>query len=233
MSQIASFREKLSSMKPYLDDPKVTELVVNKPYEMFVGRQGQGYMDRVAMPDLSYELLESLADVTASYTSQETDRERPLLSATMPIDLSEGRADTERGGYRVQVVKAPAVETNTIAFCIRKPSLLELTLDDYRAQGAFQNVNESSDKGEFSTARLQALCKERDWHGFLRGAVLAHKNIAISAGTNTGKTTFLNSLLKIVPAWERIVTIEDSREVRTPHENCLHLLYSRGEVYCQ
>ena len=69
MSQIASFRARLASMKPYLDDPTVTELVVNKPYEMFVGRQGKGYMERVAMPELSLTLLESLADVTASFTN--------------------------------------------------------------------------------------------------------------------------------------------------------------------
>ena len=228
MSQIASFRAKLASMKPYLDDPQVTELVVNKPYEMFVGRQGKGYMDRVVMPDLSYALLESLADVTASYTSQDTDRERPLLSATMPIDLSDGMDDTERGGYRVQVVRAPAVEEKTIALCIRKPSLLDLSLDDYKQQGAFKNVNEKRDSEEYSNDHLQELCKAKDWDGFMRGAVLMHKNIVISAGTNTGKTTFLNALLKTVPDHERIVTIEDSREIRPPQQNCLHLLYSRG-----
>ncbi|AIY44190.1 ATPase required for both assembly of type IV secretion complex and secretion of T-DNA complex, VirB11 (plasmid) [Collimonas arenae] len=228
MSQIASFRQKLASMKPYLDEAKVTELVVNKPFEMFVARQGQGYMERIDMPELSYALLESLADVTASYSSQETDRERPLLSATMPIDLSDGVDDTERGGYRVQVVKAPAVGEKTMALCIRKPSLLDLTIEDYKKQGAFNNINEKKESVEYSNENLTRMCKEKDWEGFLRGAVLTHKNIVVSAGTNTGKTTFLNALLKTVPDYERIVTIEDSREIRPPQPNCLHLLYSRG-----
>jgi len=228
MSQIASFRAKLASMKPYLDDPKITELVVNKPFEMFVGRQGHGYMDRIAMPDLSYQLLESLAAVTASYTSQETDRSRPLLSATMPINLENGVNDAERGGYRVQVVRSPAVVDQTIGICIRKPSLLNLTLDDYQEQGAFNDVNKKSELGEYSNAHLMELYKTGDWKGFLRGAVLAHKNIMISAGTNTGKTTFLNSLMKDVPHCERIVTIEDGREIMAKQPNCLHLLYSRG-----
>ena len=228
MSQIASFRSKLASMKPYLDDPSVTELAVNKPYEMFIGRQGQGYMARVAMPDLSLALLESLADVTASFTHQESDRERPLLSATMPIDLTEGIDDTERGGYRVQVVRAPAVEEKSIAVCIRKPSLRDFTLDDYQQQGAFDHVNAAGSPSAYSNDHLLALCKARDWDGFMRGAVLAHKNIMISAGTNTGKTTFLNALLKTVPDHERIVTIEDAREITPAQPNCLHLLYSRG-----
>ncbi|MDY7549197.1 P-type DNA transfer ATPase VirB11 [Glaciimonas sp. CA11.2] len=228
MSQIASFRSKLASMQPFLDDPTVTELAVNKPYEMFVGRQGHGYMTRVAMPDLSLALLESLADVTASFTHQESDRERPLLSATMPIDLTEGIDDTERGGYRVQVVRAPAVEEKSIAVCIRKPSLRDFTLDDYQQQGAFDHVNAPGGSTEYSNDHLLALCKARDWDGFMRGAVLAHKNIMISAGTNTGKTTFLNALLKTVPDHERIVTIEDAREITPAQPNCLHLLYSRG-----
>ena len=228
MSQIASFRAKLASMKPYLDDPTVTELVVNKPYEMFVGRQGNGYMERIAMPDLSLSLLESLADVTASFTNQESDRERPLLSATMPIDLSNDVDDTERGGYRVQIVRAPAVEEKTMALCIRKPSLLNLTLDDYKKQGAFNNVNEMKGGGEYSDDHLMELYKAKNFDAFVELAVKMHKNIMISAGTNTGKTTFLNALLKAVPDYERIVTIEDGREV-TPHQpNCLHLLYSRG-----
>lgn len=228
MSQIASFRAKLASMKPYLDNPTVTELVVNKPYEMFVGRQGKGYMERIDMPELSLTLLESLADVTASFTNQESDRERPLLSATMPIDLSNDVDDTERGGYRVQVVRAPAVAEKTIAICIRKPSLLDLSLDDYQKQGAYKYVNQTHDSAEYSEDHLSALYKAKDWDGFVRVAVRMQKNIMISAGTNTGKTTFLNAVVKEIPDCERIITIEDSREVRPRQPNCLHLLYSRG-----
>jgi type IV secretion system protein VirB11 len=228
MSQIASFRAKLSLLTRYLDDPQITEIAVNRPGEVWLGRQGQRHMAREDVPDLNYRLLESLAEVTASYTSQETDRERPLLSATIPINLHEGVDDTERGGYRVQIVLPPAVEEKTIALCIRKPTLLDFSLSDYGKQGAFMEVNRKVDDEQYSDDRLATLYKERRWDEFLRGAVLAHKNIVISAGTNAGKTTLLNALLKEIPDCERVVTIEDSREIRPPQRNCLHMLYSRG-----
>jgi type IV secretion system protein VirB11 len=226
MSQIASFRAKLAPIDGYLDDPKVTEIVVNRPYELWLGRQGQRYMERVNMPALSYALLESLAEVTAAYTNQETDRQRPLLAATIPINLSEGIADAQRGGYRVQVVRPPAVEEQTLALCIRKPTLLDIGLVQYSQQGAFADVNRKAEDEQ--DGRLRELYGLGQWEAFLRAAVRAHKNIVISAGTNAGKTTLLNALLKEIPEHERVVTIEDSREIRPPQRNCLHLLYSRG-----
>lgn len=229
MSQIASFRAKLSALRPFLDDPAVTEIAVNRPGEAWIGRQGERYMQQVMVPELDYALLSSLAEVTASYTHQETDRTRPLLSATIPVNLDEGVDVTMRGGYRVQVVMPPAVGEQTIALCIRKPSMLDLSLADYQQQGAFSDVNARYDDEQFSDAALAELYRKGDWETFLRGAVRAHKNIVISAGTNAGKTTLLNAMLKEIPLYERVVTIEDTREIRPPQHNCLHLLYSRGD----
>ena len=227
MSQIASFRAKLSCMRPYLDDPDVTELAVNRPGEMFIAWRGQGYMEPVAVPELSLPLLKSLADVTAAFTSQITDRRSPLLSATVPVDLSRDIDDSLRGGYRVQAVRAPAVAEQTMALCIRKPSMLDLSIPDYQERGAFSKIN-CSLQGEATEKNLLKLIKAQDWSGFLQLAIRMHKNIMISAGTNTGKTTFANALLKLIPQQERIITIEDSRELMPRQPNCVHLLYSRG-----
>lgn len=228
MSEIASFRTKLSQLTRFLDDPAVTEIAINRPGEVWLGKQGQRFMSQVKIPELDYGLLQSLADVTASYSHQDANRERPLLSATIPINLNKGVDDTQRGGYRIQVVMPPAVEERTIAICIRKPSLLDLTLQDYGKQGAFDVVNKKLDNEEYSDDRLRDLFINGQWEEFLRGAVRAHKNIVISAGTNAGKTTLLNSLLKEVPPEERVVTIEDSREIRALQGNSLHMIYSRG-----
>lgn len=269
MSEIASFRSKLAPLAPYLDDPTITEIAVNRPGSVWLGYQRAPAMRQVALPKLTHGLLTSLAEVTASYTSQALERQWPLLCATMPIDLREGLDDAQRGGYRVQVVLPPAVEERTIALCIRKPTLLDMALSDYGRQQAFASVNGSSaaarDRleegvgrargahtvapafacadidGDAATAAddlsladgtasatLLHLYRQGAWEAFLRAAVRARRNIVISAGTNSGKTTLLNALLKEIPSEERIVTIEDAREIRPPQPNCLHLLYARG-----
>lgn len=54
-------------------------------------------------------------------------------------------------------------------------------------------------------------------------------HILVSGATSTGKTTFLNNLLKILDINKRIVTIEDTRELLVPHKNRVHLVMSRTE----
>lgn len=54
-------------------------------------------------------------------------------------------------------------------------------------------------------------------------------HILVSGATATGKTTFLNNLLKILDINKRIVTIEDTRELMVPHKNRVHLVLSRTE----
>jgi pilus assembly protein CpaF len=53
----------------------------------------------------------------------------------------------------------------------------------------------------------------------LEDCVLARKNILISGGTGTGKTTLLTALAKFIPPDERILLIEDTAEIQLGHEN--------------
>jgi len=53
--------------------------------------------------------------------------------------------------------------------------------------------------------------------------VLATKNMVISGGTGSGKTTLLNVMGSFIPDGERIVTIEDSAELRLPQEHVVRL----------
>ena len=55
---------------------------------------------------------------------------------------------------------------------------------------------------------------EKPMTRFLNWAVLARVNIAVSGGTGTGKTTLLNALSCEIPDTERVITIEDSAELR-------------------
>lgn len=230
MSQIASFRAKLSLLTEYLDDPQVTEIQINRPGELWFRTKDAYYAQQVHVPALTYPLLSSLADVTASFKSLEVDRAAPILSAEIPVNLEDGIPDFERGSYRTEMILPPVVPERTIAMTIRKQSLVKMTLPLYAEQGAFRFVNRTLAEGPCSDARLLELYRAGLWADFLRGAVCAQKNIAISAGTYCGKTTCLNALVQEIPAHERIVTIEDSREIEPTQPNCVRLSYARQQV---
>ena len=128
----------------------------------------------------------------------------------------------------MQVVAPPAA-TNGYAFSIRKQVLKNMSLDDYAKQGAFDMTRLSRDANISDEVKsLQACLKKGNVQDFLSLAVRTHQNMVISGGTSTGKTTFLNALLQEIPMDERIITIEDTREVNAPHGNLLNLIAAKG-----
>jgi septum site-determining protein MinD len=58
---------------------------------------------------------------------------------------------------------------------------------------------------------------------FLRACVMGRKNIIVSGGTGSGKTTVLNTLSTYIPANERIITIEDAAELKLSQEHWARL----------
>ncbi len=58
---------------------------------------------------------------------------------------------------------------------------------------------------------------------FLEEAVRARQNVVVSGGTGSGKTTLLNVLSQFIPRSERVVTIEDSAELKLSHRNIVRL----------
>ena len=66
---------------------------------------------------------------------------------------------------------------------------------------------------------------------FLKVLVAAGYNIFISGGTGSGKTTFLNALSQYIPREERIITIEDSAELRLVDKPNLVRLETRNQMF--
>ncbi len=62
-----------------------------------------------------------------------------------------------------------------------------------------------------------------DMAKFLQEAVKQRQNILVSGGTGSGKTTLLNILSQFIPERERVVTIEDSAELKLSHRNIVRL----------
>jgi type IV secretion system protein VirB11 len=120
-------------------------------------------------------------------------------------------------GARVQFVAPTATRANW-ALAIRRHCLLDMPLEAY-ASGPLEPVHKaaSSSPGE-------------DPIGFLREAVKERKTILISGGTSTGKTTFLNALLREVPIDERVIVVEDTAEVQLHGPNDLGLIAVKGEL---
>jgi type IV secretion system protein VirB11 len=195
----------------------VTDIYVNRPGEVWLETTG-GAIERHEAPDLSQPTLERLARQIAALSHQGISREHPLLSATLP------------DGERVQVVAPPATR-GPLALAIRKHVSPDLSLSDYAAGGAFAQTErraalEPSGPDRQLAARLQA----GDLPGLLAAAVRARKNILVSGGTSSGKTTFLNALIREIPAEERLIFIEDTPEVHLRHDNAVGLLAVRGEL---
>jgi type IV secretion system protein VirB11 len=206
----------LGIFREFLDDPQVSEICINRPGEIWIERMGISSMERVESKAVTTEAMQNLARQIARASSQAVNDECPLLSASLPT------------GERVQVVLHP-LSRHGIALSIRKQVTRDMSLDDYAKAGAFEAIEIVTDtnKGSYDQ-HLRALAEQKKFREFISEAANAKKNILISGGTSTGKTTFLNAILKEIDPNERILTIEDTPEVLPPHTNHLSLIASKG-----
>jgi len=210
----AALETYLQPLREVFAEDGVAEISINKPGEAWIEKRGD--MSKIIIPELDFEHLKGLARLIAQSTEQRISEEAPLLSATLP------------NGFRIQVVFPPACEAGTVVMSIRKGSTLNWTLDDYEKLGAFTHtsVEEVEDPND---AELTRMLDENRIKDFLINSVKWKKNIIISGGTSTGKTTFTNACLKSIPEEERLITAEDAREIVLDcHPNKVHLLASKG-----
>jgi type IV secretion system protein VirB11 len=210
-------RSYLAPLTGMLARPDVTDIYVNRPGEIWTETLG-GAIERHDAPALDAATLDRLARQIAALSHQGISREHPLLSAALP------------DGARVQVVAPPATR-GPMAVAIRKHLSSDLKLDDYVASGAFASTKRGGATGKSDTdTRLAAMLDRGDIAGMLSLAVRARKNILVSGGTSTGKTTFLNALIREIPAEERLILIEDTPELHQHHDNLVGLLAVRGAL---
>ena len=205
----------LAPLAPFLDRDDVTDLYINRPGEVWL--ETTSGIERHDQPVLDDSALWRLARQIAAASDQGINREHPLLAATLP------------DGSRVQICAPPATRGNLI-IAIRRHNMPDLRLADYAASGAFAQVGHAALARAANDAALADLLDQGRTHEFLAAAVRTRKTIVIAGGTGTGKTTFLNALLKEAPDSERFVLIEDTPEIQLHHQNAVGLVAVRGKL---
>ena len=205
----------LAPLAVFLERTDVTDLYINRPGEVWL--ETSSGIERHDQPGLDDAALWRLARQIAAASDQGINREHPLLAATLP------------DGSRVQICAPPATRGNLIV-AIRRHNMPDLRLTDYVAAGAFARVGEAALSREATDAHLANLLDQGVTYEFLATAVRTKKTIVIAGGTGTGKTTFLNALLKEAPAEERFVLIEDTPEIQLHHQNAVGLVAVRGKL---
>lgn len=209
-------RRALAPVETFLDDPRVVEIAVNRPGQVYVERFGAGFMEHHEIPELTAEEIQNIGERVAAATDQFISPAHPILSAALPT------------GERIQVVLPPAAPLGgTIA--IRKQVVQDFTLEEYRDNGSLDGVSVAVGGLSDSDRALIDLLRREDIYGFISTAIRNRVSILISGGTSSGKTTFLNACLKSIDPRERIVTLEDTRELFPPQPNTVHLLASKSD----
>ncbi len=182
----ASLRFFLTPINPYLDDPEITEIMVNGHDQIYIERNGQ-LEATDAMFD-SEDALQSAINNLAQSVNRVISKDKPILDARLP------------DGSRVHAIIPPSSRVGT-CLTIRKFSSQPLTMEDLIRFGSLTD-----------SARE-----------FLEICVQLRKNIIISGGSGTGKTSMLGALSRAIPEGERIIVIEDTSELRLHQRHCLYL----------
>ncbi len=145
--------------------------------------------------------VERIIRLVASHVRVEVHAGNPVVSAELP-PRDDGISGERFEGLLPPVSTAPC-------FAIRKPAAKVYTLDDYVADRIVMPVQADA----------------------LRKAVRDRRNLLIAGGTSSGKTTLANALLAEVAGLdERVILIEDTRELQCAAPDCVALRTRPGAV---
>lgn len=173
-------------IRPYLEDPSVSDIMINGPSQIFVERKGMLHLTDAKFP--SAEALTAALRNAAQFVGKHVDEQRPILEGRLP------------DGSRLEAILPPAAPDGP-AISIRRFFKETLTIKRLIDFGAMT-----------PDAALT-----------LKACVESKLNIVIAGGTGSGKTSMLNALSSFVPEGERVVVIEDSRELQLQRDHVVQL----------
>ena len=210
------YQYQVLGIQDFMNSPEVTEICINRPGELYL--ETHAGWKRIEVPGLTFERTRQFctAVVNESNTGQRITDTDPVVSLTFPT------------GQRAQFVIPPACDAGKVSITIRLPSKHSKTLQQYQDDGFFDQVIEQEHTLGDHDRELLDLRSARNYADFFKKAVQYKKNIVVAGATGSGKTTFMKSLVNHIPDNERLVTIEDARELFIGQPNVVHLLYSKG-----
>lgn len=218
-----TYRVLESALRPlsyWYNQDNVEEVAINAPGGIWLRLRGKHaypwhyYED----PKLTREYLNNIMYIIANSYDYAFDPEKgtPVVYATLP------------GGHRFSAIAGRNVMydnndlTGGIAMAIRVyKEDISITMDDF-------GLNEGARLRPLN--RLKQVEDPDDPYERLMLSIKRGDHVLISGATATGKTTFLNNLIKILDPHKRILTIEDTRELIVPHKNRVHVVLPRTEL---
>ncbi|TSI04285.1 CpaF family protein [Lysinibacillus sp. BW-2-10] len=189
----------LGPLEPLINDPLITEILINGYNEVYVERRGKLQQVDIAFRD--DEHVRHIVDRIVAPLGRRIDESSPMVDARLP------------DGSRVNAV-IPPISLNGTLVSIRKFRAESFQMDDL----------------------LQFESLSHGMATFIDCVVKAKMNMLISGGTGSGKTTLLNVAASSIPDFERVITIEDSAELRLNRPNVVGMearpanVEGKGEV---
>lgn len=216
-------RHAMAQLWPFIERPLTQEVAVNRPGELW-WRGGSGW-ERHELPELTYELLEGIATLSAARGRTDVGRLRPLLGTDIP---------NQKGGLlRQQVCMPPATQHGTISMTIRSPeddvAEPHTIPDRYLTAGWNQWAGRNNEKARAVGPVLDAY-DSGDPVRFMREAMRARLNILLCAPTGAGKTGLFKTIMLFVDDRERIITVEDAVELVLRQPNNVRLTYPHDSI---
>jgi type IV secretory pathway ATPase VirB11/archaellum biosynthesis ATPase len=201
--------------KYYLIDG-IEEVVVNKPGEVWTKLRREDW-EVVQAPEIDYAYLKRVCTVLANINGALfSENDIPVVSCELP-----------GSPFRFQAIIGPNVrydlqDRRGAALAIR--ALTADTSIDFSSYG----LNKGSDLPGAKTGGMTDFGITDDHVKKIVDVIGRHESIIISGATSTGKTTFTNKVIDLIPRDHRVITVEDARELTVHHKNRVHLMVPRN-----
>ncbi len=210
----------LRPLSYWYNQDNVEEVAVNHPGSIWLRMRGRHAFPWIEQEDvkLTREYLNNLLYIIANtydYSFNPVEG-TPVVYATLP------------GGHRFTGISGRNVMydnddlTGGVALAVR------VYKEDVNID--FSNFGFASGERLRPLNKLQNVEDPDDPYDRLMLSIRKGEHLLISGATATGKTTFLNNIIKILEPHKRILTIEDTRELIVPHKNRVHIVLSRTDL---